>query len=111
MADGLAGKRTLDEQIRSEQFLVAASQGMYDLAEQRFREGVADNLTLLDAAYAVQRAADVGAYASGSVEQPYRALQGSGRRVDREHTKWCGASESIVSFSLLALVLDIRTKK
>ena len=49
VADGLAGKRTLDEQIRSEQFLVAASQGMYDLAEQRFREGVDDNLTLLDA--------------------------------------------------------------
>lgn len=49
VADGLAGKRTLDEQIRSEQLLVAASQITYDLAEQRFKEGVDDNMTLLDA--------------------------------------------------------------
>ena len=49
VADGLAGKRTLDEQIRSEQLLVAASQKAYQLAEQRFQEGVDDNLTLLDA--------------------------------------------------------------
>lgn len=49
MADGLAGKRTLDEQIRAEQLLVAASQKAYELAEQRFQEGVDDNLTVLDA--------------------------------------------------------------
>ncbi|ARU03950.1 multidrug transporter [Comamonas serinivorans] len=49
VADGLAGKRTLDEQIRSEQLLVAASQKAYDLAKQRFQEGVDDNLTVLDA--------------------------------------------------------------
>ncbi|MGE1166889.1 TolC family protein, partial [Peribacillus simplex] len=45
----MAGKRTLDEQIRSEQLLVAASQKAYELAGQRFQEGVDDNLTLLDA--------------------------------------------------------------
>lgn len=49
VADGLAGKRTLDDQIRSEQLLVAASQGAYSLAEQRFKEGMDDSLTLLDA--------------------------------------------------------------
>ncbi|MBY4898617.1 efflux transporter outer membrane subunit [Cupriavidus sp. AU9028] len=49
VADGLAGKRTLDDQIRSEELLVAASQKAYELAEQRFQEGVDDNLTLLDA--------------------------------------------------------------
>ncbi|HBD32386.1 MAG TPA: multidrug transporter, partial [Cupriavidus sp.] len=49
VADGLAGKRTLDDQIRSEQLLVAASQSAYELAEQRFKEGMDDNLTLLDA--------------------------------------------------------------
>lgn len=49
VADGLAGKRTLDEQIRSEQLLVAASQKAYELAEQRFQAGVDDNLNLLDA--------------------------------------------------------------
>ena len=49
VADGLAGKRTLDEQIRAEQLLVAASQKAYELAEQRFQEGVDDNLTVLDA--------------------------------------------------------------
>ena len=46
VADGLAGKRTLDEQIRAEQLLVAASQKAYELAEQRFQEGVDDNLTV-----------------------------------------------------------------
>lgn len=48
VADGLAGKRTLDEQIRSEQLLVAASQNAYELAEQRFKEGEDDYLTVLE---------------------------------------------------------------
>lgn len=49
VADGLAGKRTLDAQIRSEQLSVTASRSAYDLAEQRFTEGEDDYLTLLDA--------------------------------------------------------------
>jgi len=49
VADGLAGKRTLDAQIRSEQLSVTASRSAYDLAEQRFAEGEDDYLTLLDA--------------------------------------------------------------
>ncbi|WP_447917511.1 efflux transporter outer membrane subunit [Achromobacter aegrifaciens] len=49
VADGLAGKRTLDDQIRSEQLAVAASRSAYELAELRFQEGVDDYLTLLEA--------------------------------------------------------------
>ncbi len=48
VADGLAGKRTLDEQIRSERQLVQASQRAYNLSEQRFKEGVDDYLSVLD---------------------------------------------------------------
>ncbi|MBB1595745.1 efflux transporter outer membrane subunit [Achromobacter sp. UMC46] len=49
VADGLAGKRTLDRQIRAELLSVAASRSAYELAEQRFKEGEDDYLTLLDA--------------------------------------------------------------
>lgn len=49
VADGLAGKRTLDAQIASEQRLVAASEQGYALAEQRFKTGIDDTLVLLDA--------------------------------------------------------------
>jgi len=49
VADGLAGKRTLDDQIRSEQQLVRASSKAYELAGQRFTEGMDGNLSLLDA--------------------------------------------------------------
>lgn len=49
VADGLAGKRTLDDQIRSEQQLVTASSKAYELAGQRFTEGMDGNLSLLDA--------------------------------------------------------------
>ncbi len=49
VADGLAGKRTLDDQVRSEQQLVAASRKAYELAGQRFTEGMDGNLSLLDA--------------------------------------------------------------
>ena len=49
VADGLAGQRTLDDQVRAEQQLVAASHKAYELAGQRFTEGVDDSLSLLDA--------------------------------------------------------------
>ncbi|CAB3634999.1 efflux transporter outer membrane subunit [Achromobacter pestifer] len=49
VADGLAGKRTLDAQIHSEQLSMAASRSAYELADQRFTEGEDDYLTLLDA--------------------------------------------------------------
>ena len=49
VADGLAGKGTLDAQIRSEMQRVGASRNAYTLAEQRFTTGEDDNLALLDA--------------------------------------------------------------
>lgn len=49
VADGLAGRQTLDDQFRSEQLLVQASQANYELASQRFRAGIDDNLAELDA--------------------------------------------------------------
>jgi multidrug efflux system outer membrane protein len=48
VSDGLAGKRTLDEQIAYEQQLVQASQRAHALAEQRFQEGMDDSLAVLD---------------------------------------------------------------
>ncbi len=49
VADGLAGKGTLDAQIRSETQRVDASRNAYALAEQRFKAGEDDNLALLEA--------------------------------------------------------------
>lgn len=48
VANGLAGKRTLDEQMQSQQLLVNASKKAEELASLRFTEGVDDNLSLLD---------------------------------------------------------------
>ncbi|EBA9299170.1 multidrug efflux transporter outer membrane subunit MdsC [Salmonella enterica] len=48
VADGLAGQRTLNDQVQSEQRAVEASQIAYELAGLRFQEGVDDYLTLLD---------------------------------------------------------------
>ncbi|EBR9810237.1 multidrug transporter [Salmonella enterica subsp. enterica serovar Teshie] len=48
VADGLAGQRTLNDQVQSEQRAVEASQITYELAGLRFQEGVDDYLTLLD---------------------------------------------------------------
>ena len=49
VAHGLAGKGTLDAQIRSETQRVDASRNAYALAEQRFKAGEDDNLALLEA--------------------------------------------------------------
>ncbi|EKT6461285.1 multidrug efflux transporter outer membrane subunit MdsC [Salmonella enterica] len=48
VADGLAGQRTLNDQVQSEQRAVEASQIAYELAGLRFQEGIDDYLTLLD---------------------------------------------------------------
>ncbi len=48
VSDALAGRGTLDDQIRSQQLLVAANQRAYDLSNQRFRQGVDDYLSVLD---------------------------------------------------------------
>jgi multidrug efflux system outer membrane protein len=48
VADALAGRGTLDEQIQAQQLLVAANQRAYDASEQRFRQGIDDYLSVLD---------------------------------------------------------------
>ena len=48
VADALAGRGTLDEQIQAQQLLVSANQRAYDLSDQRFRQGIDDYLTVLD---------------------------------------------------------------
>ncbi|AHV92373.1 AdeC/AdeK/OprM family multidrug efflux complex outer membrane factor [Bordetella holmesii] len=48
VADGLAGRATLDDQIAAQRLLVDASQRAYTLSDQRFRQGVADYLSVLD---------------------------------------------------------------
>lgn len=49
VADGLAGHGTFSDQILSESLRVDASQTNYDLAEERYREGVDSYLVVLDA--------------------------------------------------------------
>lgn len=39
IADALAGRGTLDDQIQAQKLLVAANQRAYDLSDQRFRQG------------------------------------------------------------------------
>lgn len=49
VADALAARGTLDEQLAAQQALVTASQDAYRLAEMRFRGGVDSYLSTLDA--------------------------------------------------------------
>ncbi|QET05093.1 MULTISPECIES: AdeC/AdeK/OprM family multidrug efflux complex outer membrane factor [Cupriavidus] len=49
VADGLAARGTYTDQLQAQVRLVAASQDYYKLADQRYRTGVDNYLTLLDA--------------------------------------------------------------
>ncbi|KTC25879.1 multidrug transporter [Pseudomonas marginalis ICMP 9505] len=49
VADGLAARKTYDEQLNAQRDLVAANQNYYNLAERRYRLGVDSNLVFLDA--------------------------------------------------------------
>ena len=49
VADALAGRATLGEQLRAQEALVRAEQDRYRLAELRYRNGVASYLDALDA--------------------------------------------------------------
>jgi|SRR5471030_27565 len=49
VADGLASRKTYNEQLQAQHDLVAANQDYYRLAERRYRIGVDSNLTFLDA--------------------------------------------------------------
>jgi NodT family efflux transporter outer membrane factor (OMF) lipoprotein len=59
VADALAGRATLDDQVRATQAQADAEQARYRLSELRFRNGVSSSLELLDAErslFAVQQA-------------------------------------------------------
>jgi len=49
VADALAGRGTIDDQLAAQQTLVAATQRTYDLTEARYRAGIDSSLSLLDA--------------------------------------------------------------
>ena len=49
VADALAGRGTIDDELAAQQALVAATQRTYDLTEARYRVGIDSSLSLLDA--------------------------------------------------------------
>ncbi|MEG0858853.1 MAG: AdeC/AdeK/OprM family multidrug efflux complex outer membrane factor [Pseudomonas sp.] len=49
VSDGLAARKTFNEQLQAQRDLVSANQDYYRLAERRYRIGVDSNLTFLDA--------------------------------------------------------------
>ena len=67
VADALAGRGTLDEQIQAQRLLVDASQRAYDVSDQRFRQGIDNYLSVLDSQRSLQRPAVSGG--------PRRAVQ------------------------------------
>ncbi|VVN79171.1 Antibiotic efflux pump outer membrane protein ArpC [Pseudomonas fluorescens] len=48
VSDGLASRKTYNEQVQNQRDLVAANQDYYRLAERRYRVGIDSNLTFLD---------------------------------------------------------------
>lgn len=86
VADGLAGRGTLDQQIASQVLLVAASQRAYDLSEQRFRQGVDNYLNVLDsqrALYAAQQGlVDVRLASLSNLVGLYKSLGGGWSPTD-----------------------------
>ena len=49
VADALAGRGTIDDQLAAQRALVAATQRTYDLTDARYRAGIDSSLSLLDA--------------------------------------------------------------
>ena len=49
VADGLAARATLDDQIKAQEAVVAASRRSFTLSDYRYRKGIDNYLTLLDA--------------------------------------------------------------
>ena len=91
VADALAGRGTLDEQIQAQRLLVDASQRAYDVSDQRFRQGIDNYLSVLDSQRSLQRPAVAGGHAPRAPVQPGEPVQGAGRRLDRAHRLGGGA--------------------
>ena len=70
VADALAGRGTLDEQIQAQRLLVDASQRAYDVSDQRFRQGIDNYLSVLDSQRSLQRPAVSGGHAPRAPVQP-----------------------------------------
>jgi multidrug efflux system outer membrane protein len=104
VADALAGRGTLDDQIRAQQLLVQANQRAYDLSEQRFRQGVDSYLNVLDSQRSLYDAQQVlvqtrlarltnlvdlykalgGGWTEKTVQQQASQLQGSPQRGSQQ---------------------------
>jgi multidrug efflux system outer membrane protein len=80
VADALAGRATLQEQLRAQSALLQAEQGRLDLTELRFRNGASSALEVLDAQrslYAAQLArVQVQALVQQNAVALYRVLGG-----------------------------------
>ncbi|CAI2789011.1 Outer membrane protein oprM precursor [Serratia grimesii] len=82
-ADALAGRDTLDTQIKAQTQLVAANQRAYNLSQQRFQQGVDNYLNVLDSQrslYAAQQVlVDARLARLTNLVDLYRALGGGWR--------------------------------
>jgi multidrug efflux system outer membrane protein len=87
VADALAGRATLQEQLRAQSALLQAEQGRLDLTELRFRNGASSALEVLDAQrslYAAQLArVQVQALVQQNAVALYRALGGGWSDIGR----------------------------
>ncbi len=80
VADALAGRATLQEQLRAQTALMQAEQGRLDLTELRYRNGASSALEVLDAQRSLYAAQLARVQVQGLVQQNavalYRALGG-----------------------------------
>ncbi|HEY0838557.1 MAG TPA: efflux transporter outer membrane subunit [Vulgatibacter sp.] len=88
VADGLAGQRSLGDQLEAQVARVAADSRRYFLAEQRYRAGIDSYVTLLTAQkdlYASQQSLiDVRFQRLSNVASLYRALGGGWKASDED---------------------------
>ena len=88
VADALAGRATLDEQLRATQAQAQAEQARYSLSDLRFRNGVSSSLELLDAERSLFAAQQAVVQTRLALLQnrvsTYRALGGGNRGTARE---------------------------
>jgi len=84
VADALAGRGTIDDQLVAQRALVGATQRTYELTDARYRAGIDSSLSLLDAQrelYAAQRSLIVTQLArETNLVTLYRVLGGGWRR-------------------------------
>jgi multidrug efflux system outer membrane protein len=96
VADELAARRTLDDQLAAQRALVAAAQQAYDLSYARYREGLDSFLTVLDAQrslfVAQQNEITIDRQRRTNLANLYKALGGGLRE---ESTQSDGTDETV----------------